>query len=269
MAHTKIQYIRELKRALRWRLPLRESSDTVTDYEAFFDEGILAGRSEAELCVQFGPPGATARALSRDAGYSGRPFGLLAVALFVLSLPLTNIVIPVLGFHFGQAFLGNIHFHYPETAWLAAPLVLLLWFFWRKIPCAPLPEPEKHKPFRLCALALLIWSVSLVPAFLFLSRLDSAFSNGSITPFGWILANLLWTAQAALAVVLLRSLLLAWGKSLWYLVPAACCLGLLSGIGRFVDDARSPSLFLLFGGLLMAAACAALTAWLIHHGRAA
>lgn len=268
MANTKIKYLRQLKHALRWRLPLSESKETLADYEGFFDEGILAGRSEAELCAQFGQPKETAHDLSRDAGFSGKPLGLLAVALFALSLPLTNIVIPVLGFHFGQAFLGHIHFHYPEIAWFAAPLVLLLWFFWRKIPCAPLPEPEKRKPFRLCALALLIWLVSLVLAFLFSSRLDSAFSHGSITELGWILANLLWTAQIVLAAILLRSLLLAWGKSLWYLVPAACCLGLLSGIGRFVDDARNPSIFQLFGGLLMAAACAALTAWLILHGTA-
>lgn len=268
MTNTKIQYLRKLKHALRWRLPLSEAKETLADYEGFFDEGILAGHSEAELCVQFGPPKKTARDLVRDAGHSGRPFGLLAVVLFALSLPLTNNVIPVLGFHFGQTFLGSIHFDYPEIAWFAAPLVPLLWFFWRKIPCVPLPEPEKRKPFRLCALALLLWLASLVPAFLFPSHLDSAFSHGSITAFGWILANLLWTAQAALAAVLLRSLLLAWGKSLWYLVPAACCLGLLSGIGRFVDDARNPSLFQLFGGLLMAAACAALTAWLILHGTA-
>lgn len=266
MAYTKIQYLRELKRALRWRLPLRDASDTAADYEAFFDEGILAGRSEADLCGQFGPPRATARALSRDAGFSGRPFGLLAVLLFALSLPLTNVTVPVLGFHFGQAFLGRIHFDYPECAWFAAPFIPLLWFFWRKIPCAPLPKSYKFKPFRLSVFALLIWCLSLVSAFLFQTRLDSAFSHGSITSFGLLLANLLWTAQTVLAALLLLSLLLAWRRSLRFLVPAAVCLGLLSGIGRFADDARNPSLLQMAGGLLIAAPCAALTAWLIRHG---
>lgn len=269
MVNSKNQYLKQLKHALRWRLPLNEWKETLADYETFFDEGILAGRSEAELCVQFGPPKDTARDLIRDAGLSGKPLGLLAAVLFALSLPLINAVIPVLGFHFGQTFLGSIHFDYPECAWFAAPLVPPLWLFWRKIPCAPLPEPEKRKPFHLCAFALLVWFVSLIVAFLFVFRLDSAFSQGSITTFGWILVNILWTAQAALVAVLLRSLPLAWKKSLWYLVPAACCLGLLSGIGRFADEARNPSVLQMFGGLLMAASCAALTAWLIRHGPAA
>ena len=268
MPGTKKQYLRQLNRALRWRLAQRSMiQEVVSDYAGFFDDGIRAGRSEAELCAQFGPPNQTARELSRAEGFGGRPLGLLAIAVFALAFLLDNVPIPGSLICLGQVFLPFLVFRHPGCVWFAGLLIPLLWVFWRNAPIAALPKREKRRVLRLCIIAMLLWLVSLVFGYLLIARWQAAFSDG-ITPFGRKYIDALCCVEILLAAVLLLSLLRAWRKSFWYLIPAACCQGVLAGISRFLSWQSTPSYLPLLSGFLAAVLCAALTAWLIRHGRA-
>ncbi len=273
MAGTKKQYLRELKRSLWWRVPQRGTiQEVLADYEGFFDDGIRAGRSEAELCAQFGPPKSTARELSRAEGLSGKPAGLLLLAAFLLAVPPGNVAIPAFLHSLWQRIvMPFIPSETPYNPWCAAPLFPLLWAFWRKAPCAALPAREKRTPVFLCAAALLLGLVPLAASLLSLTRWEGAAPAARHIMRGADLDNGLYFITIALAAVLLFSLLRAWRRSFWYLVPAACCQGFLTGVTSFLL-AGNRSVFLLplplLGGLLHAVLGAAATAWLIRHGTA-
>jgi uncharacterized membrane protein len=49
-------------------LPTSSASEILNDYEAHFDDGIAAGRSEAEVATALGDPDRLARELRAEAG---------------------------------------------------------------------------------------------------------------------------------------------------------------------------------------------------------
>jgi len=75
---TKKEYLRRLKRSLAWRLTPGEVGDVLSDYEGLFAGGASEGKSEADLCAQFGPPAEAARSILREEGRRGGRLGLLA-----------------------------------------------------------------------------------------------------------------------------------------------------------------------------------------------
>ncbi len=57
----KTAYLGQLETALREKYPEPQVRDILSDYEDFFASGTAEGKSEAELCEEFGPPEQAAR----------------------------------------------------------------------------------------------------------------------------------------------------------------------------------------------------------------
>ena len=64
---TRAEFIAQLRRALSGMAP-KELDDIVADYNAHFDEGLAAGRSEAEIARALGDPLRLGRELRAEAG---------------------------------------------------------------------------------------------------------------------------------------------------------------------------------------------------------
>lgn len=106
---TRAEFLSRLKRGLVG-LPTSSATDILNDYEAHFDDGVQAGRSEAEVAAALGNPERLARELKAEAGVqrwrqeqtpsaaAGAVFavlGLGAIDILIL-LPLLMSVIGVL-----------------------------------------------------------------------------------------------------------------------------------------------------------------------------
>ena len=81
MNKTKKAFLRQLRRALFWRLPSGETRAIVEDYSSFFDNRMAEGKTEAEVCREFGAPAEVARTILRESGQRAQPLGLLIIAL--------------------------------------------------------------------------------------------------------------------------------------------------------------------------------------------
>ncbi len=294
---TKKGFIRQLKRALQWRLPLNRTQEVLTDYEGFFAEGIEAGQTEEALCAQFGAPKKIARSVLQDEGQSGRRLGLLAVVWFALALILGNVTVVVVpGFieiPIGQL-LGYQITDYPILSWLTVPLMPFLWLFWRKAMGAAPPPSDRRLFYTLGGAAVLLFLILLSSGLWSSAHMDALWRienrvdhNGinttfRLTTWGKIQFTVFTYASMALAVILLISLLWAWRKSPWYLLISSAAQGLLVGISRFFYDMMRyrgvrmrgdgglprPSLMPVFCGVFAAAGCAALTAFLLRNSSA-
>jgi uncharacterized membrane protein len=64
---TRAEFLNSLKRGLVG-LPTSAAADILNDYEAHFDDGIAAGRTEAEVASALGDPDRLARELKAEAG---------------------------------------------------------------------------------------------------------------------------------------------------------------------------------------------------------
>ncbi|MDB5422057.1 MAG: hypothetical protein JWR59_2004 [Brevundimonas sp.] len=106
---TRAEFLSRLKRGLVG-LPTSSAADILNDYEAHFDDGVQAGRTEAEVAAALGQPERLARELKAEAGVqrwrqeqtpsaaAGAVFavlGLGAIDILIL-LPLLMSVIGVL-----------------------------------------------------------------------------------------------------------------------------------------------------------------------------
>ena len=85
MKETKKAFLRRLGRALFWRLPSGEAHAIVEDYSGFFDDRMTEGKTEAEVCREFGAPTEVAQAILRESGRRTQPLGLLIVAWVLLA----------------------------------------------------------------------------------------------------------------------------------------------------------------------------------------
>lgn len=123
MNGTKKAFLRQLGRALFWRLPGEETRAVVEDYSGFFDDRMAEGKTEAEVCREFGAPSAVARAILRESGRRAQPLGALAI-VWVLLAGLLNWwwaweVHEVTG-------MGHIPFYVAQFL-----LIPVLWLCWR------------------------------------------------------------------------------------------------------------------------------------------
>jgi hypothetical protein len=60
------QYIKNLKDALKESFAQQQANDILADYSEFFDAGIAEGKSESELCAEFGSPEKVAMELMNE-----------------------------------------------------------------------------------------------------------------------------------------------------------------------------------------------------------
>ena len=64
---TREEFLSRLKRGLAG-LPVSSAAEILTDYEAHYDDGLAAGRTEAEISAKLGDPDRLARELKAEAG---------------------------------------------------------------------------------------------------------------------------------------------------------------------------------------------------------
>ena len=60
---TRKKFIKMLRNALLWRYNSNEIQDIISDYDGFFAAGLEQGKTEAELCSEFGDPEDIAKSL--------------------------------------------------------------------------------------------------------------------------------------------------------------------------------------------------------------
>ena len=94
---TRAEFLSRLKRGLLG-LPTSAAAEIVADYEAHFDDGVAAGRTEAEVAAALGDPDRLARELKAEAA-AGRwqqeknPSAAVAAVFAVLGLGAIDILI--------------------------------------------------------------------------------------------------------------------------------------------------------------------------------
>ncbi|WP_130868415.1 DUF1700 domain-containing protein [Intestinimonas massiliensis (ex Afouda et al. 2020)] len=124
MNKTKKAFLRRLRWALFWRLPSGETRAIVEDYSGFFDDRMAEGKTEAEVCREFGAPTEVARAILRESGRRTQPLGLLII-VWVLLAGFLNWWWTWQTFQFSNS--GYFWFYIVEFL-----LIPVLWLCWRK-----------------------------------------------------------------------------------------------------------------------------------------
>src|ERR1700754_1118907 len=104
---TRAEFMARLRQGLVG-MPMRAADEVVADYETHFEDGLAAGRSEAEISAALGDPSRLARELRAEAGArrwdqeqnpaaaAGAIFGLIGLGAIDI-LILLPIVFPVFG----------------------------------------------------------------------------------------------------------------------------------------------------------------------------
>jgi uncharacterized membrane protein len=77
----RVTYLSQLETALRKKYREQQVQDILSDYEEFFATGIAEGKSEEELCAEFGPPEQAARELKDEGGENARSRNSTAAAV--------------------------------------------------------------------------------------------------------------------------------------------------------------------------------------------
>ena len=85
VSETKKAFLRRLGLTLFWRLPNGEARAIVDDYSGFFDDRMAEGKTEAEVCREFGAPTEVAWAILRESGRRTQPLGLLIIMWVLLT----------------------------------------------------------------------------------------------------------------------------------------------------------------------------------------
>ncbi len=275
MKNTKKAFLRRLRLALFFWMLAGGAWEVAADYEGFFADRMAEGKTEAEVCREFGEPRRVASTILKEEGINGKPLGLLAV--------LGAFLIPWL-FRFG----GGSPFFYPDDHYyyFAAVLALLetplLWRLWRE-PAYPAAPPTWGWVAALCGIPLALWGAcygfinwtSQQPA----SWATVQGVDGRFYSVGALYAGMAEVAELIMMAVLLLALLRAWGRSLWYLVPAAHCIGAYAAVERILVVLRRVNIAVVAEGicpelrwappvayLILAWGGAALTALLVWKG---
>ncbi len=235
MKNTKKAFLRRLRLALFFWMPAGGAWEVAEDYEGFFADRMAEGKTEAEVCREFGEPRRVASTILKEEGRNGKPLGLLAV--------LGAFLIPWL-FRYGG---GLPFFHtvpYDHYYFMAALVLLqtpLLWRLWREsaYPAAP---PAWGWVAALGIIPLALWGACY--GFInWVSRQPASWAtvqgvDGRFYSLGALDAGVAEAAELIMTAVLLLALLRAWGRSLWYLVPAAHCIGAYAAVERILVELR-------------------------------
>lgn len=235
---TRKKFLRRLYLALLLRLSPGGARDVAADYNGFFADRLGEGKTEEEICREFGKPGEVARAIAREEGKTAKPLGVLAPVFGLLGLwvarfaylPFANIY---LNMGTNPKFLGTI-----ILLW-----VPLLWIFWRKA-VYPALTPKRGAFAALCVIPLPLWAAfwgfvcygmdKPLEFWTSLMRTEDGGEIFKVSTVGQFVSMLGDLCELMIAVVFLLCVLWAWGKTPWYLVPAAHALGTFAAVERIM-----------------------------------
>ena len=281
MKETKKAFLQRLRWALFWRLPSGEVQAVVEDYSGFFADRMAEGRTEAEVCREFGAPVDGARAILHESGRQTRPLGVLIVVWVLLA--------GVLNWWwtwqtFLSSDLGYVRFYVVEFL-----LIPALWLCWRSALDGrkdTLPHPRRWRTAAL-ALPLAAWAafygyyawclLVYVPQWQALPPEQQTAEAGA--GIGVVIGTLKEEGSLLVLVMLALLLVRAWREgSSRPLIGAAWCVGCLCSMSRLyafstrLDVAtmpfspRSALLIPLAVLLVVGVGGAALTELLIRRG---
>ncbi len=273
MLQNRKEFLKRLKLYLTPVLPPDEVRDVVSDYDSFFSAGIAEGKTEKELCHEFGTPSQIARNMICETGLKSLARGAFALVWVAAALYLTR----------WQSWdewsrLPVLHL---ILLLLAAPVLCLFWKD-RYVPAPPLSQSGRKRVVIMFAIPLMIWVLdSSYNAWCF----ASVFIEGIPMPFpvtypssaGTIATLCYYAALVPTVITLAASLLSAYTESPWFFPVAAHCVGVMASLGRFMAHFRSmdidrgtgiPDVFLppLCVYLLLGLAGALLTMLIVRKG---
>lgn len=202
----KSTYLKQLEAALREKYAEPQVRDILSDYEDFFASGAEAGKSEAELCAEFGPPEQAAGELKSESEAETPRRGLMpfAIACSVLAIafiavfwvfhdvffapyaPLPNVV------SFGLALLFPLSLEGVLALWFSRSISPKGGMKWIPAVQAVLAVPV------IAALVWLIYYAQNIPSF-FYADLQNA---------GTLVASVTGTLTNAAYLILLASIVL-------------------------------------------------------------
>lgn len=202
----KSTYLKQLETALREKYAEPQVRDILSDYVDFFASGAEAGKSEAELCAEFGPPERAAGELksASEAETPRRDLRPFSIACSVLAIAFLAVF-----WVFRGVFLAP-HMQLPNAAgfWLALlfPLslegVLALWFSRNSSPKGGMKWiPAVQAVLAVPVIAALVWLIyyaQSIPSF-FYADLQNA---------GTLVAGVTGTLTKAAYLILLASIVL-------------------------------------------------------------
>ena len=126
-------YIHELETALRKKCPEKQVRDILSDYEDFFTTGAAEGKSEAELCAEFGPPEQAAVELEKESA-DGTPLHkgnwsvpVIALLVIFIAVMLWPFFIPKIQVACTSVPQGPVNFWLTMLFPLALESILVLW----------------------------------------------------------------------------------------------------------------------------------------------
>lgn len=236
MAKTRKEFLGQLRLALAWRLPPGEVQEIMADYGGFFADGASEGKTEEELCAQFGAPKDVAGEILKEEGRSAGRLGLLALVWTALAALLNW------WWTWWQFGLYDV---YPVLYVIQLALIPLLWLFWRGVLDAPAFPASRGWQAILWGGSTAAWAAVygyvmwgmfvLIPRWQTLPpEVQAAGSN--MGPTAGVLYEI---AAAVLLALILVSLLRTWWEGThWYLPGTAWCVGLHCSLARLMQTLR-------------------------------
>ncbi len=235
MLQNRKAFLRRLKLYLAPLLPPDEVRDVVSDYDSFFSAGIAEGKTEKELCSEFGTPGQIARNMLSETGVESIGRGAFALVCVAAVLYLTRwqswdewAMLPVL---------------HIVLLLLAVPALCLLWKG-RYAPAPLLSKSEWKRVVIMFAIPLLMWALDFsydtwCIASVFIEGVPMPFPVTSPSCAGRIATLCYYAALVPTIIIFAASLISAWTESPWFFTSAAHCVGVMASLGRFMAHFRS------------------------------
>ena len=87
------EYLRKLRRNLAFRKNRRETEEILAEYKSFFETGLKEGKSEEELCENFGTPKELALELAEKGGTSFFAKQIIIRLIFLFLLVWVNLAL--------------------------------------------------------------------------------------------------------------------------------------------------------------------------------
>lgn len=193
-------YLHELETALRKECPEKQVRDILSDYEDFFATGTAEGKSEAELCAEFGSPEQAALELEGTSQHDSKPFFIACSILAVAFIAVFWV--------FRGVFLAP-HMHLPNAVgfWLALlfPLslegVLAAWFSRNTSATGKMKWiPAVQAIFSVPIMAAIVWLIYYT--------LSAPFLYGNLQEAGTLVVSITATLTNAVYLVVLVSIVL-------------------------------------------------------------
>jgi len=235
MLQSRKTFLRRLRLYLAPLLPPDEVRDVISDYDSFFSAGIAEGKTEKELCVEFGAPSQIARNMVSEVGVKSIGRGVFALAWAVAVLYLTRWQswdewsrFPVL---------------HLTLLLLAAPVLCLLWKD-RYVSSSPLSRSGQRRVVIMFAVPLLMWVLDFsynvwCLASVFIEGVPAPFPAAYPSLAGTIVTLCYYAALVPTVIILAASLMSAWTGASWAFLAVAHCVGVMASLGRFMAHFRS------------------------------